>query len=506
MKLRYQGFVLIGVPLVFELVFVAILVSVISGLEAAAVKEEHAKQVISKCDELRLNMASSYMLLFSMRLSGSKAMDESYHATMAALNRKEAELKQLVQKDPPDSKKSVDQYLGTVDHLVQMLDEANAAYSKTAAKLGLASPTYVQFLGESEYVEEFCVYLLRQSTQAAKINEMYSPVVQEFQPAASKQRALLNSVILAGVIMNIFVAVVLAQVLARRTSLRLDLLMSNIERFSVGVLDLKAVGGNDEIADLDGKFRQIAMSRYASDELRRSILAMVSHDMRAPLTSLRGHLTLALDKVYGEPGPKLEGMLRRVSSEALRLIRLSNDLLDTERLNSGNFEIQAEEHFLESLADQAFNAVSGLAETNEISIKSELPEEVTITCDGDRIVQVLVNFLSNALKFSKKNSNVWLRARSVQDGKALRVEVTDAGPGIAPEAQASVFEKFKQLAQASATRKEGSGLGLSICKALIEAHGGTIGVDSEVGKGSTFWFELRNTGQIMGSDGEPGNK
>jgi signal transduction histidine kinase len=101
-----------------------------------------------------------------------------------------------------------------------------------------------------------------------------------------------------------------------------------------------------------------------------------------------------------------------------------------------------------------------------------------------------VNFLSNALKFSKKGSTVWLRAKTVQDGTRLRVEVTDEGPGIPPDSQALVFERFQQLAQSSAERKEGSGLGLSICKALIEAHGGTIGVDSTLGQGSTFWFEL----------------
>jgi signal transduction histidine kinase len=113
-----------------------------------------------------------------------------------------------------------------------------------------------------------------------------------------------------------------------------------------------------------------------------------------------------------------------------------------------------------------------------------------VSCDVDRIVQVLVNFLSNALKFSNKGDVVWLRAKSVQDGTRLRFEVTDQGPGIASDSQTLVFERFKQLANATVERKDGSGLGLSICKALIEAHGGTIGVDSTVDQGSTFWFEL----------------
>jgi len=490
MKLRYQGFVLIGVPLVFELTFVAILISVISTLEAAATREAHAKQVIGKCDEIRLIGASSYMTLFSMRLSGSQAMQKSYRDVMSGLTKNDEELRQLVESDSPDSKKTVSEYLATVDHLARLLEDADGAYSKLSTRLGLTGPTFVQFISEAEFFEEFSAYWIRQTAQAEKINAIYAPIVQEFQPSAARQRSILYAVILAGVLTNIIIAIVLARVLARQTIVRLDQLMSNIDKFAVGVLDLKPVGGNDEIADLDGKFRQIAMSRHASDELRRSILAMVSHDMRAPLTSLRGLLTMAIEKVYGDPGPKLEKMLRRVNSEALRLIRLSNDLLDTERMNSGNFEIQTEEHFLESIADQAFNAVSGLAETNEISIKSDLPAEVMLSCDGDRIVQVLVNFLSNALKFSKKGSTVWLRARTVREGKAVRVEVTDEGPGIPPQSQAAVFERFKQLAQSSASRKEGSGLGLSICKALIEAHGGTIGVDSAVGQGSTFWFEL----------------
>lgn len=490
MKLRYQGFVLIGVPLVFELTFVVILISLIATLEAAAAREAHAKLVISKCDQLRQIGSASYLSLFSMRLSGSLAMQQSYNNTITALKRTEIELRQLVQSDPPESKKLVDDYLGSVDHLLELLLEADGAYGKLSTRLGLTSPTFVQFISESEFFEEFTAFWHRQTNQAEKISAIYAPIVEEFQPSAARQRAMLYGVILAGVITNIVVAIVLAQVLARRTSLRLDRLMANIDSFAVGVLDLKPVGGNDEIAELDGKFRQIAEQRHASDELRRSILAMVSHDMRAPLTSLRGLLTLALDKVYGDPGPKLDKMLRRISSEALRLIRLSNDLLDTERINSGNFEIEKEEHFLESIADQAFNAVSGLAQTNEIAIRSDLPKEVMVPCDVDRIVQVLVNFLSNALKFSKKGDTVWLRAKSVQDGTRLRFEVTDQGPGIPCDSQTLVFERFKQLAHSTVERKEGSGLGLSICKALIEAHGGTIGVDSTVGRGSTFWFEL----------------
>ncbi|HEY9716433.1 MAG TPA: HAMP domain-containing sensor histidine kinase [Trichormus sp.] len=490
MKLRYQGFVLIGVPLVFELTFVVILISLIATLEAAAAREAHAKLVISKCDQLRQIGSASYLSLFSMRLSGSLAMQQSYNNTITALKRTEIELRQLVQSDPPESKKLVDDYLGSVDHLLELLLEADGAYGKLSTRLGLTSPTFVQFISESEFFEEFTAFWHRQTNQAEKISAIYAPIVEEFQPSAARQRAMLYGVILAGVITNIVVAIVLAQVLARRTSLRLDRLMANIDSFAVGVLDLKPVGGNDEIAELDGKFRQIAEQRHASDELRRSILAMVSHDMRAPLTSLRGLLTLALDKVYGDPGAKLEKMLRRISSEALRLIRLSNDLLDTERINSGNFEIEKEEHFLESIADQAFNAVSGLAQTNEIAIRSDLPKEVMVPCDVDRIVQVLVNFLSNALKFSKKGDTVWLRAKSVQDGTRLRFEVTDQGPGIPCDSQTLVFERFKQLAHSTVERKEGSGLGLSICKALIEAHGGTIGVDSTVGRGSTFWFEL----------------
>ena len=188
-------------------------------------------------------------------------MQQSYSNTIAALKRTEVELRQLVQTDPAESKKLVDAYLDTVDHLLELLLEADSAYGKLSTRLGLTSPTFVQFINEGEFFEEFTAYWHRQTSQAEQVSAIYAPIVQEFQPSAARQRAMLYGVILAGVITNIVVAIVLAQVLARRTILRLDQLMANIDRFAVGVLDLKPVGGNDEIAELDEKFRQIATQR-----------------------------------------------------------------------------------------------------------------------------------------------------------------------------------------------------------------------------------------------------
>lgn len=489
MKLRYQGLILIGVPLLCQFVFVWLLVSINGSLESAAANEARAKQIIAKSDELNFTNSESYARLLALRLTGSssRSLEQSYSATRASQLQKASELEQLV-RDDLRSKSIVQTYTEAIRKLSKLIDEANEAYSKNLPDGFGEEPTYTQFISQSEFLEEARYYLNVAAVQSRKLREINSPIIQEFQPEAARKRAVLKIVVQAGVIGNASISVALAILFSMNTIKRLDTLMWNIKAFSDGKLNLKPLGGKDELADLDERFRNMAYARNAAEEMRRSITGMVSHDMRTPLTAISGTLTLALEKVYGEMTPKLEKMLMRTNSDVQRLIRLSNDLLDSEKIESGKIDLVLEDHFVESLAHQSFSAVQTLLDEKSLKLKAEIPDELMIQCDGDRIIQVLVNFLSNASKFSPNDATVYLRATA--STKSIRISVADEGPGISAEDCLVVFDKFKQLAQPSSTRRAGSGLGLAICKALVEKHGGTIGVESEVGRGSEFWFEL----------------
>ena len=478
--MRYQGIILVGIPLISQLIFVAALSSVVFGLENAASKEAHAKRVIASCDQLRLRILSAYMSVASSRVIGN-SNDSALTAVRESFQKRLSELTALV-KDDKIAGGYVDEYVKSTERILDLLQEAAESYEAGGQR------TYTQFATEQEYMEDVSFHLLAMTTQAQNINVHYSPIVEEFQPKAAQARKQLQMVIAIGVAINALIALFLAMSFGRQTVARLDQLMANIKKFSLGQQDLQPIVGVDEIAQLDERFREIAEARNRAEEVRRSIMSMVSHDLRAPLTSLHAGLELGLEGVYGELPPKMERLLKRSNSEIIRLVRLSNSLLDVEKIEAQKVDLSIDEHFVASIVDLSLNAVYGLAEVKQIKISTDFPEELVISCDSDRVIQVLVNLLSNALKFSPRGSSMLLKVST--PGESIRFEVVDEGPGIKPEDQPRVFERFEQLSQPSKLRMEGSGLGLAICKALIEQHSGTIGVISELGKGSTFWFEL----------------
>jgi signal transduction histidine kinase len=214
---------------------------------------------------------------------------------------------------------------------------------------------------------------------------------------------------------------------------------------------------------------------------------MVSHDLRSPLTSVQTFLELLDSGLCGTLTEKGKKKLDSANRNVERLINLVRDLLDLERSKSGVLIVNWTETSLPILIDRSVDAIKMQAEQLGIEIKSELPD-VRIRADGDRLVQAVVNLLTNSLKFSPGGSTITITAKT--DNEWVEVRITDQGRGIPAADQGRIFERFQQVQESDANYKGGTGLGLPICKAIIEQHGGAIGVESEPGKGSTFWFRL----------------
>ncbi len=226
--------------------------------------------------------------------------------------------------------------------------------------------------------------------------------------------------------------------------------------------------------------------RHELDRLKDELVATVSHELRTPLTAIRGSLGLLEAGAAGplpEPTRDLVAMAR---SNSERMIRLVNDLLDLSKLDAGRLTLRKGLHAAHDLCASAVAGLSGAPGVERVVVDAAVALP-SLTVDGDRVVQVLVNFLSNALKVSPPDAPIALRARQV--ASALRFEVTDRGPGIPAAQAARLFERFAQVEGADVSRL-GTGLGLAICRGLVEQHGGRIGVDSTPGDGATFWFEL----------------
>ena len=226
-----------------------------------------------------------------------------------------------------------------------------------------------------------------------------------------------------------------------------------------------------------------------ADQLKNEFISVVSHELRTPLTSIRGSLGLVAGGVAGELPPKLMDLIGIARSNCDRLVRLINDILDIEKIASGKLALKLRPLDLVAVARQAVAANEGFAAPGEVRLVLDAPAEpVTVRIDADRMMQVLTNLISNAVKFSPAGAEVRIRLRTA--AATVRVEVADQGSGIPPEFQQRIFQKFSQADGTDARQKGGTGLGLHITRMLVERMGGTIGFDSPPGQGATFFFEL----------------
>ncbi len=228
-------------------------------------------------------------------------------------------------------------------------------------------------------------------------------------------------------------------------------------------------------------------ARKELELLKQQFVALVSHELRTPLNSIGGVLSLLSVGALGPMPEKAVGKIEIAERNINRLMLIVNDLLDIEKLEAGQMQMSIGDISLAPLLATAVESVERVAEREQVSIETASTDAL-IFADGDRLVQVLVNLLGNAIKYSPKGGVVAISVKEMPD--FVEVRVTDSGRGIPASHREAVFERFRQVEIADSKKKGGTGLGLAICKAIVEQHRGSIGVDSEEGKGSSFWFRV----------------
>jgi two-component system, NarL family, sensor histidine kinase BarA len=266
------------------------------------------------------------------------------------------------------------------------------------------------------------------------------------------------------------------------------------ETFNTMLTNLKAT--EDQLRainqGLDLKLGQLAeanLALYESNRLKSEFLANVSHELRTPLNSILGFADLLRDAT-GSSETKTARYANNILQSGKHLLDLINDLLDLAKIEAGKMEIRSEPLSLVDLFEGLTNILKPLAESKQLGLSAEVaPDVPIILTDPGKLQQVLYNFLSNAIKFSPSGGRIELAAQREED-EHVRISVTDFGPGIAPDKQQLIFEKFRQI-DASVTRSHGgTGLGLAISKELTALLGGSIGVRSTIGQGATFWIRV----------------
>jgi signal transduction histidine kinase len=226
-----------------------------------------------------------------------------------------------------------------------------------------------------------------------------------------------------------------------------------------------------------------------ASRMKSEFLATMSHELRTPLNAVLGYLSLMRRGLFGPMSPKQEHALKKTRAAAEHLLSLINDILDLSTVEAGKIRLQPSEIELAAFVGSLSETVEPMATAKSLDYRVQLEEGVTLRADAMRLRQVLLNLLTNAVKFTDSGS-VTLRVRRSCQGASLRMEVIDTGLGIHQEHLETIFEEFRQLDQSMTRQHGGTGLGLAISRKLIALMGGSLTVESALGRGSTFRVEL----------------
>jgi PAS domain S-box-containing protein len=257
------------------------------------------------------------------------------------------------------------------------------------------------------------------------------------------------------------------------------------------IIDWFSAPVRQEKGDVLGRiiaFRDVTKEKEV-ERMKDEFVSIVSHELRTPMTSLGGSLSLVLDGTVGEINEDQKELLEIAKNNTTRLIRLINDILDISKIESGKIKMKSDSVSVPEIVRDSLAGIASFADNYGVSLSSELEDGIPVfEGDHDRLIQVITNLLSNAIKFSPRGGTVHLKAW--QGDGMLHMSVRDEGIGIPPEYLDKIFEKFQQVDSSAVREKGGTGLGLPICKAIVEEHGGAMWVESESGRGSTFTFKV----------------
>jgi signal transduction histidine kinase len=487
LNISHKGILLVSVPLISELFFVAILVFMLQQAELEINRAVQAKTIVQHADAVVVEVMKTMG-----SLQAAKQNEQNSSAPKDALRNDYMESRARAEKEFATLARLVDDRPMQVVLVKKIQDRSHACYDM------------IEQISELEQHHPDLEHRVSLYNSRQRLNEYFSQILNDLDTFSSKERKVeaespalqtgnrqrFQIVLIAGIFFNIILALALAIYFSRGIAGRLMVINQNSRNLANGKPLMAPLDGSDEIANVDRVFHTMAAKLKELDEMKRDFVAMVSHDLRTPLTSLQAFLTLLESGVLeANISEKTKARARGAEEDVARLIRLINELLDVEKMERGNVELKVDSLSIKELLLCSVESVKAAAEQKHVRINMSDVVDVRIIADRDRLIQVIVNLLSNAIKFSSDNSNIDLSAKSVQD--LVEIRVTDHGRGIPQSALESVFDRFRQVELTDATEKGGSGLGLTICKAIIEKHGGTIGVDSAgMGKGASFWFRL----------------
>jgi signal transduction histidine kinase len=305
-----------------------------------------------------------------------------------------------------------------------------------------------------------------------------------------------HRIVIAGLLaigFGVVVAVMLSLLLTRP----IGLLRDGAHKIGEGNLDHRIrITTRDELGELAHEFNVMATKLQELDQLKQDFVSNVTHELRSPLTSLRGYVELLLREGAGAINEEQREFLIVIKNNSVRLARFIDNLLDVAKIEAGKIELHPERIRLQDLALEMTVVFRPLAQEKDITFLTDFPPRLRpIHADADKLLEVMTNLLSNAFKFTPAQGKVTLAATE-EEGN-VHILIKDTGIGIPPESLGIIFNKFEQVkpTQGLARKTKGSGLGLTIVKGIVEAHGGRVWIESQMNQGTTVHVLLPQPGR-----------
>ncbi|MDZ4837200.1 MAG: ATP-binding protein [Candidatus Melainabacteria bacterium] len=471
LSIRKKGLLIVAVPLLFQLIFVGMLYKELERANAETLEEVHARSIISAVDRLFVHSYEASSALYMYAFTQSPMTEENFEKGITEIQN---DLRFL--KDNSKHDKKVFAYLNREMHTsIQALrDQKRMIQEDRHPGDNLARLTgYMRVRKMVHHARDL----------AGAELYAYSKPERSFE---ARQEAV-RRVMLLGLIGNLVIAFGIASFFGKSIEQRLKRVLTNVDLFSKKKALLPPMVVTDEIGVVDSAFHEMAGNLRRAERIRQDFVAMIGHDIRTPATTIK--LTLdTLDEDSASLDSGLRELVSDAAGESRRLMTLTNNLLDLTQIELGRFQVDARPLQVANAINQAVRSLTLYAQSKKITMKNE-SSDFTVNADYERLLQVLINLLSNAVKYSPRNSEIAISTAKVDDD-FVEIEIVDNGAGIPAEKRDKIFEAHERLTGDEEGEQHGMGLGLAICKSIVQAHGGTIGVRESSTGGSAFWFRL----------------
>jgi signal transduction histidine kinase len=432
-------------------------------------------------------------------------------------------LKSFERRDEPDYPVQLQSFVGSFDRVLKEF-RSSARSAQTLQHLNEVLPLWTDFsrqLTESmrgpaqEWPATPPEALVRSLEQLKPSLEALSDASSEgFQSEVQASRKTIRqteSVSLYAAELALILSLLISYLIVRSITKPLRQLTAGTRAVAEGKFGCHLdTSSEDEFAELARDFNSMVQRLGELDTLKKDFVSHVSHELKSPLASMQDNLSLLLDQV---PGPLTEKQIRLLGlnlKSAQRLSGMIFNLLDISRMEAGALNYEMEAHNLSEIIRAAVAEIEPKAREQRHSLRMQVPESIPLRCDHNRIHQVLINLLDNAIKFSPPTGNILISAGPISEAlegmpsfarasyrEYTMLTVTDQGPGVPDELKEKIFQRFHQTGKTAQMAGQGVGLGLAIARTIVEAHGGAIWTEDNPGGGSRFVVLLRLQGAAL---------